>query len=138
MEYIIVIVIFFIIACLSDSRTANQPAPVPVPTAAQPVNNQETGPMVYFANDRHGRTDREYRFNYKYVGDSWRAYILRMPDLCGRNAGGGITHRLYDNGQHYICWNTRVATLKEMQTISRVWADSIQEYIATGTRFGPQ
>lgn len=25
----------------------------------------ETGPMIYFANDAHGRADREYQFNYK-------------------------------------------------------------------------
>lgn len=112
--------------------------------AARPVNQRpasertETGPMVYFANDRHGRSDREYRFNYKKVNGSWRAYILRMPNLCGRDAGGMATHRLFDNGHPYVCWDSKVRTLKEMQTISRVWADSIQEYIATGKRFGPQ
>ena len=42
----------------------------------------ETGPMVYFADDRHGRSEREYRFNYKKVKGSWRAYILRMPNHC--------------------------------------------------------
>lgn len=98
----------------------------------------ETGPMVYFADDRHGRSDREYRFNYKIVNGSWRAYILRMPNLCGRDAGGMATHRLFDNGHPYVCWDSRVRTLKEMQTISRVWANNIQEYIATGKRFGPQ
>lgn len=98
----------------------------------------ETGPMVYFANDRHGSNDREYRFSYKKVNGSWRAYILRMPNLCGRDASGMATHRLFDNGQPYVCWNTKIRTLKEMQTISRVWANNIQEYIATGKRFGPQ
>ena len=45
----------------------------------------ETGPMIYFANDAHGRADREYQFNYKWVYDgslhayTWRACILRMP-----------------------------------------------------------
>lgn len=96
----------------------------------------ETGPMIYYANDRHGRRDREYRFNYKKVGGSWRAYILRMPDLRGRDASGTVTHRLYDNGHPYVCWDSAVNSLKDMQTISRVWADNIQEYIATGKRFG--
>ena len=27
----------------------------------------ETGPMIYFANDAHGRADREYQFNDKRV-----------------------------------------------------------------------
>lgn len=40
----------------------------------------ETGPMIYFANDAHGRADREYQFNYKWVYDgslhayTWRAW----------------------------------------------------------------
>ncbi len=95
----------------------------------------ETGPMVYFANDRHGRSDREYRFNYKKVGGGWRAYILRMPNLGNRDSGGGVIHRLHDNSGYYICWDRQVNTLKDMQNISRRWADSIQEYISTG-RFG--
>lgn len=103
----------------------------------------ETGPMIYFADDRYGRKDREYRFNYKRVYDdqfnaySWRAYILRMPSLCGRNDDGRITHRWSDgNGNFWVCWDRAVNSLEEMQTISRVWANSIQEYIATGKRFG--
>lgn len=99
-------------------------------------NASETGPMVYYANDNHGRRDREYRFNYKKVNGSWRAYILRMPSLGGRDSSGTVTHRLYDGTKPYVCWDSRVNSLKDMQTISRVWADSIQEYIATGKRFG--
>lgn len=98
-------------------------------------NITETGMMVYFANDRHGRSDREYRFNYKKVGGGWRAYILRMPSLGNRDSSGAVTHRLYDGSGYYICWDRQVNSLKDMQTISRRWADSIQEYISTG-RFG--
>lgn len=98
---------------------------------------QETGIMVYFANDRYGNGDKEYQFNYKNVNGEWRAYILRMPSLRNRNSSGVITHRLYDdNGSPYVCWDRAVTSLKDMQTISKVWADSIQEYIATGKKFG--
>ena len=125
--------------CSSNGNTANNNHTAPVPASPRsPAERTETGPMVYFADDRHGRQDREYRFNYKKVNGSWRAYILLMPNLCGRDAGGMATHRLFDNGQPYVCWDSKVKTLKEMQTISRVWANSIQEYIATGKRFGPQ
>ena len=113
----------------SRPNPVNRPAPTPS------VNNTatETGTMVYFANDRHGQIDREYRFKYKKVGNGWRAYILRTPSFGVRNTGSGIIHRLTDNnGQFYICWDRQVDTLKDMQTISRHWADSIQEYIATG------
>lgn len=109
---------------------------VPVDNNTINRNALETGPMVYYANDNHGRRDREYRFNYKKVNGSWRAYILRMPSLGGRDSSGAVTHRLYDGSKPYVCWDSRVNTLKDIQTISRVWADSIQEYIATDKRFG--
>lgn len=103
----------------------------------------ETGPMIYFANDAHGRADREYQFNYKWVYDgslhayTWRACILRMPSLCGRPSDGHTTHRWSDaDGNHWVCWDSPVTSLTEMQSVSRLWADSVQEYIATGKRFG--
>lgn len=96
----------------------------------------ETGPMVYYANNKHGLRDKEYRFNYKKVDGSWRAYILRMPSLRGRSEDGHTTHRFWDGTKPYVCWDRPVKTLSDMQTISRVWADNIQEYIATGKKFG--
>lgn len=116
----------------------NQTANVRMRTV--PVTERtETGSMIYFANDRHYQADKEYRFNYKKINGAWRAYILRMPDLHGRDGRSIPTHRLWDENQKpYICWNTTITSLKDMQNISRVWADSIQEYIATGERFGPE
>lgn len=96
---------------------------------------KETGPIVYYANDNHGRRDKEYRFNYKKVDGSWRAYILRMPNLGSRPSNGHATHRHWDGSKTYICWDHRVKSLSDMQNISRAWADNIQEYIATGKRF---
>lgn len=109
----------------------------PQQTRVVPLSQKnETGPMVYFANDKHGGKDREYRFNYKKVNGSWRAYILRMPSLGNRSTDGHATHRLWDGSKPYVCWDSPVNSLSDMQTISRVWADNIQEYIATGKRFG--
>lgn len=116
-----------------------QPAAPGQSTAVPLSQRDETGPMVYYANDTHGSRDREYRFNYKKVNGTWRAYIIRMPSLGNRDATSIPTHRLWDdNNNAYICWDNEVYSLKDMQNISRVWADSIQEYIATGKRFGPQ
>lgn len=115
----------------SDSTRGNV-----YPVEIRSGTTTETGTIIYYANDRHNQRDKEYRFNYKKVGGSWRAYILRMPSLGSRDSSGAVTHRLYDNGRPYVCWDSDVNTLKDMQTISRVWADSIQEYIATGKRFG--
>lgn len=120
--------------------TENTNRTPPQQNRAVPLSQKnETGPMVYFANDRHGGKDREYRFNYKKVNGSWRAYILRMPSLGNRDARSIPTHRLWDDSNNaYICWDKTVNSLKDMQNISRVWADCIQEYIATGKRFGPE
>ncbi len=117
-------------------RTATEQPPRQRVRTVPASQKSETGPMVYYANDRHGRRDKEYRFNYKKVNGSWRAYILRMPSLGSRSADGHSTHRLWDGNKAYVCWDRPVNSLKDMQMISRVWADNIQEYIATGKRFG--
>lgn len=118
---------------VSNANRGNQ-AIVPIAGTSRSIT--ETGPMVYYANDNHGRRDKEYRFNYKKVNGSWRAYILRMPSLGNRSTDGHATHRLWDGTKPYVCWDRPVNSLSDIQTISRVWADNIQEYIATGKRFG--
>ena len=90
---------------------------------------------TYHAKNPHGRRDNIYRFRYKKVGNSWRAYILKIPDLEGRDSSGTTTHRLWDGSMSYVCWDRPVETLKDMQVISHVWADYMQEYIATGRTF---
>lgn len=115
------------------SESSNQDI---VPIGSSTHSTKETGPMVYFANNKHGLRDKEYQFNYKKVNGSWRAYILRMPSLGNRDSDGHSTHRFWDGGSSYVCWDCPVNSLKDMQTISRVWADNIQEYIATGKKFG--
>ena len=69
------------------------------PRPSNPSRSQdETGTMVYYADNPHGLNDCEYRFNYRYVYDTnleartWRAYILRMPSLCGRSSDGHVIH----------------------------------------------
>ncbi len=108
----------------------------PLTTRTFGSNIRETGPIVYYAEDNHHSSDKLYKFNYKKVGTSWRAYIVRMPSLRGRDSSAHITHRLRDGDKYYVCWNRPVYSLKDIQTISRVWANNIQEYIATGRRFG--
>lgn len=139
---VVMVVAGILIYC---SRTKEPPArpaettqrTTPQQTRVVPLSQKnETGPLVYYANDRHGGKDREYRFNYKKVNGSWRAYILRMPSLGNRSTDGHSTHRLWDGSKPYVCWDSPVNSLSDMQTISRVWADNIQEYIATGKRFG--
>lgn len=147
--YVILIAIGFVSVCkisyMLFKRSQNESTSVATQTQSNSTkrNLNETGIMVYYANDRHGRSDREYHFNYKRVYDSnfqtytWRAYIVKMPSLCGRDQNLHKTHRFTNgNGQYWVCWDSPVNTLKDMQAISRVWADSVQEYIATGKPFG--
>lgn len=52
--------------CFSNSNTSNGNQTPATSVNRRPAPERtETGPIVYFANDRHGRSDREYRFNYK-------------------------------------------------------------------------
>ena len=147
--YVILIAIGFVAACkisyMLFKKSQNESTSVATQTQSNSTkrNSNETGVMVYYANDRHSRSDREYHFNYKRVYDSnlqkytWRAYIVKMPSLCGRDPNLHKTHRFTNgNGQYWVCWDSPVNTLKDMQAISRVWADSVQEYIATGKLFG--
>ena len=98
--------------------------------------NNETGMVIYYANNPHGLADKEYRFNYRKVGNDWRAYILKTPGFGLRATDGHTTHRKFDITGPYVCWDRPVATLADIQSISKVWADCIQEYIATGRTFG--
>ena len=111
------------------SRTKETPArtaettqrTTPLQTRVVPLSQKnETGPMVYYANDRHGGKDREYRSNYKKVNESCRAYILRMLSLGNRSTDGHATHRLWNRSKPYVCWDSSVNSLSDMQAISRV------------------
>ena len=112
-------------------NSAPPPSHSPVPANALAG---ETGPMIYFANNPHNLPDKEYRFSYKRVGGTWRAYILRTPSYAGRSINT-VPHRLTDAGRPYICWSGSVGSLEEIQTVSRVWANRAQDYLATGTGF---
>lgn len=95
-----------------------------------------TGSMIYMANGARPGQDNEFRFNYKKCGSGWRAYIIKMPSLGSRDSGVGVTHRFHDQEGYYVCWNSTIPTLKQMQTTSKIWADNIQKYIQTGQSFG--
>lgn len=111
------------------------PTPTPTPTPAPQSLPVSTGPIVYFATNDFGLPDREYRFDYRKEGASWRAYIVKMPSLRGRSSSFHITHRLGTPAEPFVCWDQALKNLEDAQTVSRVWADNLQEYIATGKRF---
>ena len=105
-----------------------------------PAPTEETEEMIYFADDPLGReqTDRAqctYRFVYKKVNGCYRAYITQMPNLNGRSDSCVATHRNMDGNQYFVCWDTPIHDLSDMQSVSIVWANNLQRYIVTGQRF---
>lgn len=150
---LVIVAVYKVISHIRQKGRTNDPPPTSRPRQPRPAapaspaastrlsvrSQTETGPMIYYADNPHRCRDNEYRFNYKKIGDCWRAYILQMPSLRNRDTSLHATHRHTDcRGTYWICWDKPVKSLEDMQTISRVWANSIQEYIATGKRFGPQ
>ena len=128
-------VVFLICKHEEHRAPGNNAAVRNVASATNPnVIHQETGDMVYFANNPYGIPDKEYRFKYKYMNGTWRAYIKKMPSYNGRNINN-VPHRLTDGGNPYICWSGSVNSLEKIQTVSRVWANNAQEYLATGKIF---
>lgn len=114
-----------------------QPANRPVARSSNNNQHATVGPVIYYGNSNHNASDVEFKFLYMYKGGSWRAYIMRQPSLNGRSEDLHSTHRHYDsdNNRHYVCWLNDIAQLKDMQNISKAWADNILEYIATGKTF---
>lgn len=95
----------------------------------------ELGPVNYYANDSHNNPDKWFQFKYKKVGNEWLTYILRMPSLKGRDPNLHLTHRYRNGNTYWICRDPQPTTLRDAQNVSRVWADCIMEYIATGKTF---
>lgn len=97
-----------------------------------------TSVMNYYADNPFGSEDNLFQFQYKKKNGKWYAYIRKMPDLKNRNTSLAKTHRLFEQEtqSHYVCWDTPLRTLHDAQTVSKLWADKITEYIATGKEFG--
>ncbi len=123
-----------LVLCLFGRFCRRNSAAPARPSAAQPSSNS-TGPIVYFATNDFGLSDREYRFDYRKEQGFWKAYILKMPSLRGRSGSFHVTHRLGTADAPFVCWDQPLRTLEDAQNVSRVWADHLQEYIATGKRF---
>lgn len=82
--------------CSTNSNTSNGNQTDATSVNRRPAQERtETGPMVYFANDRHGRSDREYRFNYKKVNGSWMSiYSSHAKPLWSEMPAALATHLL--------------------------------------------
>lgn len=77
-------------------------------------------------------TRRDYQFTFRWVDPSWRVYIENPPSYGTRSSSRVDTHRLADRWGDYICWTTPLTTLSAAQGVAALWADSTENYIATG------
>ena len=73
-----------------------------------------------------------FRFEYRQAGSGWRAYIINSPSYGSRATGLRDTHRLTDNGRHYVCWVPEPSRLDQMTEVSKLWAKATVDYIETG------
>ena len=101
-------------------------------------NGMITSVMNYTAKNTFGLDDVLFQFKFEKKNKKWYAWIIRMPNLKNRDSSLSHTHRLFDSAtnQFYVCWDTPLKTLHDVQTVSMLWADKIAEYIATGKHFG--
>lgn len=105
------------------------------------IQRLKDGSLVetYQARDQKETGENTYLFLYKvkcFQGEYGQyAYILKTPDFNGRDSSTHMTRRVKDgDGSYFISWDRPVQSLKDMQTISHIWADKLQEYIETGKR----
>ena len=131
---IITAIVKTIILSRSERNGETFSAPAPSSNSVS-TTVTELGPVNYFANDSHNNPDKWFQFKYKKVGDEWLTYILRMPSLKGRDPNLHLTHRYRNGNTYWICRDPQPTTLRDAQNVSRVWADCIMEYIATGKTF---
>lgn len=94
------------------------------------VARTQTLRNVYY---RAHPTRRDYQFTFRWVAGSWRVHIENPPDYRSRPTSQVATHRLTDRHGDYICWTDPLTTLSAAQGVAALWADSTENYIATGT-----
>ncbi len=95
--------------------------------------------MPYAVRNVHFRTSdgqRDYVFDFEYVAEGWRIYIMNRIDLRGASAVGlhvlGYPHR------PYICWAGTIPTLDAAKSVAGLWADAMQGFYTTGVFAPPQ
>ena len=81
-------------------------------------------------------TKRDFSFTFEWTEGSWRIHINTAINYGQRSSSAVQTHRLGLPLGQYICWTDRIETVSGAQAIAALWADSTENYIATG-RFEP-
>lgn len=133
MGYLLVLAIIIAIIWFSQSNPQTQST-----TNPSNASNSRVVPgvgSVYRTKD--GLAD--YRFSFERQADgNYRAYITSMPSYGTRNTSMMVTHRLLDNGRHFVCWSNPLRSLADVKQVAALWADLTQTYIKTGRTIDEQ
>ena len=132
----------FLLALLSASIETAHAAPVRVHSPrshASPDARPLSGPLpyipgtlVYYSLD--GTAAFRFRFEVQPRGGI-RIHILEQPGYCGHSEESIPTHRIFENGHTFICFDPPPATTEDARRIARAWAELTLRYIRTGERF---
>lgn len=79
-----------------------------------------------------GGFDYQFTFSWRRQHGDWRIYIDRQPSYGGRDASEVATHRLGTSSRPYVCWTAPLRSYEDARQVAALWADSTQQYIATG------
>ena len=63
---------------------------------------------------------------------------MDMPSYGSLPSDADTTHRLKDNGRHYVCWTRKLYDEDEVKAIAAKWSDATQVYIKTGVKIDDQ
>ncbi len=79
-------------------------------------------------------SNRSGWFTFKIVRKkgSYRAYVIKMPPLNGRDSSLMKVHMLSDGKHYYVCVIGDVLTKDRMKGIARFWAKRYLRYVETG------
>jgi hypothetical protein len=130
----------FLEVLLQASCETSRVGPSPSPPASTPSSERRLqglrphipGTLVYYSLD--GTAAFCFRFE-RQPSAGIRIYILDQPAYCGRSAESIPTHRIFEHGRTFICFDPLPQTTSDAKNIARAWAEQTLRYIRTGDRF---
>lgn len=90
------------------------------------------GTLVYYS--LNGTAAFRFKFEVQPRGGI-RIYVLEQPQYRGRSEESIPTHRIFDNGRTFICFDPLPLTAEDARKVARAWAELTLRYIRTGERF---
>jgi hypothetical protein len=77
-----------------------------------------------------------YKFSFERELDgSIRPYIIQQPGYGSRSTDPQTIHRLKEGNRYYVCWDKKLFTVSDAQSVAAGWAKRTDRYIRFGTPF---